>query len=138
MDFLQIYRLSRSFSWFFVSQAKSLVEVHVDELVELVEVGEDHGGASDPVKAAFFHTSCPVVGSILGIDHHQDVLDELVLLLVKDDGEVGALFRAAVHGGLKVESGGGEPAAAGVVVMPAFQAGWVRRHKPSLLQHQLL
>ena len=39
---------------------KVLVEVHVEErlflLGSLVEVGEGHGGASDPVKAAFFHT----------------------------------------------------------------------------------
>ena len=80
MDFSQIYRLSRSFSWVFVSLAKSLVEVHVDELVRsLVEVGEDHGGARDPVEAMWFgHTSCPVVGPILGVDHHRDVLDEPV------------------------------------------------------------
>ena len=78
------------------------------------------------------------ITSLLWVDHYQDVLDELVLILVEDVSKVGALLSAAVHGGLKVESGGGEPVAAGVVVMPAFQAGWVRRHKPSLLQHQLL
>ena len=121
---------------------KVLVEVHVEErlflLGSLVEVGEDHGGASDPVKAAFFHTSCPVVGSILGIDDHQDVLDELVLLLAEDVGEVGPLLRAAVHGRLEVQPGGGEPVAGGVVEVPALLAARVGRHQLPLLQHQLV
>ena len=103
-------------------------------LGSLVEVGEGHRGASDPVKAAFLHTSCPVVGSILGID----VLDELVLLLAEDVGEVGSLLRAAIHGRLEVQPGGGEPVAGGVVEVPALLAARVGRHQPPLLQHQLV
>ena len=121
---------------------KVLVIVHVEErfpfLGSLVEVGEGHGGARDPVEPPLLNASCPVVRPILWVDHHQDVLDELVLLLVEDVGEVGALSSAAVHGGLKVEPRGGEPVAAGVVVVPALLAGRVRRHQPPLLQHQLL
>ena len=105
---------------------KVLVIVHVEErfpsLGTLVEVGEGHCSACDPVKTALLHTSCPVVCPVLGVDHHQDVFDELVLLLVEDVSEVGALLSAAVHGGLKVEPGRGEPVAAGVVVMPTLLA----------------
>ena len=89
---------------------KVLVIVHVEEgfsfLGSLVEIGEGHGGASDPVETPFLHPSCPVVRPVLWVDHHQDVLDELVLLLVEDVDEIGALLSAAVHGRLKVEPGG--------------------------------
>ena len=61
----------------------------------------------------------------------EDVLDELVLLPIKDVSEVGALLSAALHGGLEVEPGGGEPVPAGVVEVPVFLAGRVRRHQPS-------
>ena len=43
---------------------KVLVIVHVEErlpfLGSLVEVGEGHGGACDPVETSLLHTSCPV------------------------------------------------------------------------------
>ena len=73
----------------------------------------------------FGHTSCPVVGPILGVDHHRDVLDEAVFLLAEDVGEVGSLLSTAVHGLTEVHPGGGEPVAGGVVVVPAPSLIWL-------------
>ena len=50
----------------------------------------------------FGHTSCPVVGPILGVDHHQNALGEPGFLLAEDVGEVGPLLSTAVHGRIKV------------------------------------
>ena len=114
-----------------------MVEVHVDELVELVRSLVEVGG--DPVEAMWFgHTSCPALGPILGVDHHRDVLDEAVFLLAEDVGEVGSLLSTAVHGLTEVHPGGGEPVAGGVVVVQALLVARVGRHQSPLLQHQLV
>ena len=123
-----------------------VIKVHVKEglalrLLVILPVGEAHHLPSEPVDLLVpvdVHGTQPVVGPVLGVDHHQDVLEERVLLLAEDVSEVGPLLRAAVHGRLKVEPCGGEPVAAGVVVVPALLTGWVGWHKSSLLQHQLL
>ena len=86
----------------------------------------------------FGHTSCPVVGPILGVDHHQNALGEPVFLLAEDVGEVGPLLSTAVHGRIEVHPGGGEPVAGGVIVVQAVLVARVGRHQPPLLQHQLV
>ena len=87
----------------------------------LVEVGEGHGGSRDPLESPLLNAPRPVVRPILWVDQHQDVLDEVVLILVEDVREVAALISAAVHGGFEVEPGVGEPVAAGVVPVPIIK-----------------
>ena len=81
----------------------------------------------------FGHTSCPVVGPILEVNHHQHSTCPL-----EDVGEVGRLLSTAVHGRIEVHPGGGEPVAGGVVVVQAVLVARVGRHQPPLLQHQLV
>ena len=123
-----------------------VIEVHVKvglalRLLVVLPVGEGHHLPSDPLDLLVpvdVHGTQPVVGSVLGVDHSQDALDEVVLRPVQDVGQVGPglvtfLLRPEV-----ILVVAGEEIAVTVVVNPAQAVPALRScgGSHSVLQHE--